>query len=247
MNSNGRANTTVATQAAQPFTTALGGDFDGDGVSDIALLGPNQGGAVGIALSPPVSGFGTFAWVSNTVGLATFIQDANLANVYATSVNHGGAWISNPASITFPIKINYQPATAPVPAGYIVDGGDVFGARGNGYSYGWSVSQVSTARDRGVSADQRLDTLNQFHASAKWEVSVPNGSYKVFVSIGDPSYASTYTINVEGVNYWNAAALAKNAFANMTKTVTVTDGKITIDQGAAAELATRINYVEISL
>jgi hypothetical protein len=70
-----------------------------------------------------------------------------------------------------------------------------------------------------------------FHAGGKWELAVPNGTYKVLVSVGDPSFASTFTINVEGVSYWNAAALGVNKFLSATKT---------------ADMATRIDYVEIS-
>ena len=75
---------------------------------------------------------------------------------------------------------------------------------------------------------------------------MPNGTYNVLVSIGDPSYASAFTINVEGVSYWKATALAVNHFLSATRAVKVTDGRLTIDQGAAGEMATRIDYVEIS-
>ena len=151
-----------------------------------------------------------------------------------------------PPPVTFPLKINFQPTGVAVPTGYVADFGDVYGARTTSLTYGWSVSHTGNARKRGVNADARLDTLNQFHAGAKWEVAVPNGTYNVLVSIGDPSYASTFTLNVEGVSYWKATSLAVNKFLQLTKSVTVTDGRLTIDQGTAAEMATRIDYVEIS-
>jgi beta-glucanase (GH16 family) len=150
-----------------------------------------------------------------------------------------------PPPITFPVKINFQPAGT-VPTGYVSDLGDVYGSRTAGLTYGWSVSHTGNARKRGVNADLRLDTLNQFHAGAKWELAVPNGTYNVLVNVGDPSFASSFTINVEGVSYWKAASLTANHFLQATKAVTVTDGRLTIDQGAAAEMATRIDYVEIS-
>jgi hypothetical protein len=151
-----------------------------------------------------------------------------------------------PPPVTFPIKINFEPTGTAVPAGYLADTGDLFGARAGGLSYGWNVSHTSYTRKRGVNADLRLDTLCHFHAAGKWEVAVPNGTYNVLVSVGDPSNASSFTINVEGVSYWKAAALAANHFLSATKSVTVTDGRLTIDEGAAAEMATRIDYVEIS-
>jgi hypothetical protein len=151
-----------------------------------------------------------------------------------------------PLPVTFPIKVNFEPAGTAVPSGYLPDAGDPYGARTGGLTYGWNVSHTGNARKRGVNADPRLDTLNQFHAGGAWEVAVPNGTYNVLVSIGDPSYASAFTINVEGVSYWKATSLAVNHFLSATKAVKVTDGRLTIDQGAAGEMATRIDYVEIS-
>jgi fibronectin type 3 domain-containing protein len=122
----------------------------------------------------------------------------------------------------------------------------VFASRGNGLSFGWSVNHTDNTRDRNVLADQRLDTLCHFHAGAKWEIQVPNGTYNVFVSIGDPSFSSTYTLNVENVSYWSNLSLATNSFASKTMVVTVTDGRLTLDQGSAVEKATRIDYIEIT-
>jgi beta-glucanase (GH16 family) len=151
-----------------------------------------------------------------------------------------------PPPVTFPIKVNFEPTGVAVPAGYLPDTGDVFGARTGGISYGWNVSHTGYTRKRGVNADLRLDTLCHFHAAGKWELAVPNGTYNVLVSVGDPSNASSFTINVEGVSYWKALALGANKFASLMKSVVVIDGRLTIDQGTAAEMATRIDYVEIS-
>jgi hypothetical protein len=143
-------------------------------------------------------------------------------------------------AVALPVKINFQPTASTVPTGYLKDDGSVYASRGNGYTYGWSVNETDVTRQRGVNADPRLDTLVHFHAGAKWEIALPNGTYSVFVSIGDPSNASTHTLNIEGVNCWNGLALAANQFANVTKVVSIADGKLTLDQGAAAEMATRI-------
>ena len=59
--------------------------------------------------------------------------------------------------------INFQAAGAVVPTRYAPDTGEVFGLRSNGWSYGWSSDHTTVARDRGVQADQRLDTLIHFH------------------------------------------------------------------------------------
>jgi glucose/arabinose dehydrogenase len=150
-----------------------------------------------------------------------------------------------PPPAGFPIKINFQLAGAPIPAGYLADTGATFGPRG-GQSYGWNVSHTDLTRDRNDNPDQRLDTLCHFHSGGVWEIALPNGTYNVLVSIGDPSADSTHTLNVEGVNYWSAVALGSGQFRSATKTVTVSDGRLTVDQGDAGEKATRINYLEIT-
>ena len=76
-------------------------------------------------------------------------------------------------------------------------------------------------------------------------MAVPNGTYNVTVAVGDGGYPSTYTINVEGVNYWNGVSLATGQFVNQTKTITVNDGRLTIDEGSLGWEATRIDYVVI--
>jgi hypothetical protein len=143
------------------------------------------------------------------------------------------------------VDINYQTAAAAVPAGYLVDSGQTFANRGNGYSYGWSANHTDVVRDREINADQRLDTLSQFHAGQTWEIALPNGVYAVTMSIGDPGFSSTHTLNVEGVSFWNSELLAANEFRQRTMLVTVADGRLTLDPGSAAEKATRPNYVEI--
>jgi glucose/arabinose dehydrogenase len=141
--------------------------------------------------------------------------------------------------------VNFQNDEATPVTRYLVDNGAVFGARSGGLSYGWNVNHMDVSRERSVNPDQRLDTLVHFKAGATWEFSLPNGAYSVTASIGDPSVASTHTLNVEGVNYWNAVGLAANVFNTKTMTVTVADGRLTLNQGAAANMATRINYVQI--
>ncbi len=141
--------------------------------------------------------------------------------------------------------INFQLEAALTPTRYAADTGEVFGLRNNGWSYGWSTDHTDVARERNAHADQRLDTLIHFHQNQSWELQLPNGQYQVTVSIGDPSFGSTHTLNVEGVNVWNAVALGSGAFLTDTRTVTVNDGRLTLNQGSAAEMATRINFIHV--
>jgi glucose/arabinose dehydrogenase len=141
--------------------------------------------------------------------------------------------------------INFQPAGAPVPTRYAADTGTVFGVRSNGWSYGWSIDHTTVARDREAHLDQRLDTLIHFHQGQAWELALPNGLYEVTAAIGDASFSSTHTLNVEGLNYWNAVALSAGDFRVRTLQVTVDDGRLTLNQGAAGEMATRIDYIHV--
>jgi glucose/arabinose dehydrogenase len=141
--------------------------------------------------------------------------------------------------------INFQLDEATPPTRYHVDSGQLFGVRDGGLSYGWSSDHSDQSRERSANPDQRLDTLVHFEIDQNWEFALANGVYEVTASIGDPSNASTHTLNVEGVNYWNAVALAANAFNNKTMTVTVSDGRLTLNQGDAADKSTRINYVHV--
>jgi glucose/arabinose dehydrogenase len=141
--------------------------------------------------------------------------------------------------------VNFQNDEATLPTHYLRDIGEVFGDRGNGLSYGWSADHTDQARERSANADQRLDTLIHIEAGQNWEFALDNGSYQVTVTVGDPANNDgLHTINVEGINFWNAAPDTNGAMT-LTKTVTVGDGRLTIDQGAAANKATRIDYVHI--
>ncbi len=145
----------------------------------------------------------------------------------------------------FPIRINFQLAGAPTPSGYVPDTGLTFRAQ-SGLSFGWNTNHADVTRDRDLNANQLLDTLSHIHAGGTWELALPSGTYDVLASIGDAGFASTHTLIVEGVTYWNARALSTNQFLSDTKTLTVNDGRLTVTQGAAIDKSTRINYIQVS-
>jgi glucose/arabinose dehydrogenase len=141
--------------------------------------------------------------------------------------------------------VNFQLDEATPVTRYLVDSGQVFGPRGGGLSYGWSSIHTDQARERSILPDQRYDTLIHFHVGQRWDFQLPNGTYEVTVAVGDPANNDgVHTINVEGVNFWNAVPDTNDSLT-MTKQVSVNDGLLTINQGAAAERATRINFVHI--
>jgi Ca2+-binding RTX toxin-like protein len=159
------------------------------------------------------------------------------------------------------LNVNFQTADAAVPGGYIKDFGEPFGSRrrddqGTGLYYGWVEPGTSTplsltedGRERAsLSSNQRLATFMHMQKSAQgaWEMSIPDGTYEVTVSVGDNDYAdSTHNVNVEGQNLIDNAALTNdNKFANATGTFEVTDGRLTVD--AVGGQNTKINYIDIT-
>ncbi|MEA2711981.1 MAG: hypothetical protein QOF78_4582, partial [Phycisphaerales bacterium] len=146
------------------------------------------------------------------------------------------------------IKINFQPAGRPVPAGYLADFGAVFGSRGNGFSYGWNLSAGSFTRDRGINPDQKFDTFvhTQLFGSRTWEIGVPVGTYSVKIVAGDPQFFdSVYKINVEGQLAVNGTPTSGSRFITGAKNVTVIDGKLTITN-ASGSANNKIAFVEIT-
>ncbi|MBL9117205.1 MAG: DUF1929 domain-containing protein [Verrucomicrobiaceae bacterium] len=141
-------------------------------------------------------------------------------------------------------QINFQPAGAAIPNGYTADSGSIF-ADQNGLTYGWTRSHTDRTRDRNYNNDQRLDTHIRMRSGAVWEIAVPNGEYDVTVSVGDALGNTTNTIRVEGQTMFNAVRLGMNAFRNATLRLNITDGRATIDNGAASNDVTRINYAII--
>ncbi|OYW75945.1 MAG: hypothetical protein B7Z37_11130, partial [Verrucomicrobia bacterium 12-59-8] len=142
-------------------------------------------------------------------------------------------------------KINFQNIGAPTPNDNCADIGSVFGER-NGLSFGWSNDHTAQGRDRNALTDQRQDTFIRMKAGAKWEMAVPNGEYDLRISVGDATAESTNTLNVEGTTVWSATACAAGALQVKSLRVMVADGRLTLDNGRAAERATALNCIDIT-
>src|SRR5436190_1495440 len=137
------------------------------------------------------------------------------------------------------VSINFQPAGAETPAGYLADTGATFANRGNGYTYGWTTSLSSATRDRNStrSPDQRYDTLvhTQQYGVASWEIAVPNGAYTLHLVAGDSDYyASVYKFDAEGALALRGTPTSTNRWIASTTAVTVSDGRLTISNADGA-------------
>ncbi|MBE2222015.1 MAG: DNRLRE domain-containing protein [Anaerolineae bacterium] len=157
-----------------------------------------------------------------------------------------------PPTPAIDIQINYQPASAPIPNGYLIDDGSVFGERSNGYTYGWSSNITITSRDRNNSnsPDQRYDTLlHSQHVNlsnnAIWEIELPNGEYEVYLVAGDPAYFNSYYhILAEGVSIINAAPSSTTRWFEGVATVMISDGRLTLTNGSNSQ-NNKFNFVHI--
>jgi len=156
------------------------------------------------------------------------------------------------AAVTNAIRINFQTASAPVPPGYLPDGGLAYGNRGNGQTYGWNQDNTAQMRDRNAanSPDQRYDTLAYMqrpgNPNASWELAVPNGTYSVRIVVGDPVYfGSSFAVSADGVLVVSGTTTSATRWLDGTATATVTDGRLTI-QNAAGASSNKICFIEVT-
>ncbi|NQU25621.1 MAG: type II secretion system protein [Candidatus Nealsonbacteria bacterium] len=159
------------------------------------------------------------------------------------------------AGSAFEAHVNFQRPADPAPgtfdeADYEPDAGALFGDRGNGLTYGWNVDNSANAENRnsGSSPDERYDTLNHIQQDANeftWEITVPSGTYYVRLVAGDADYInSVYQINVENVLTVDGVPTDGNRWLEGTATVTVTDGRLTVDSAPGASNS-KICFIDI--
>ncbi|WP_230843610.1 Kelch repeat-containing protein [Gloeobacter morelensis] len=166
------------------------------------------------------------------------------------------------------VLINFQPGSSSLPADYTKDTGAPYSSE---RGYGWvredSLSSATptaigiwpNTRDRKVKGlDPRLNTLmhmdyppggsdpDAVKVPVAWEYKLPNGSYSVQLTVGDPSYFdSEHSINIEGVPALSQfAPTAAQPFKQVLVKAEVSDGKLTLDSIGGTN--TKINTVEIA-
>nr|MBA3937281.1 hypothetical protein [Planctomycetota bacterium] len=143
------------------------------------------------------------------------------------------------------LHIDFQPAGARLPDGWLSDHGAVFAARGKDLRYGWNRDHSDLASNRGINSDPRLATIVGFHAGGVWQVALPDARYEITVLVGDAKHASVATLRIGGVEQCRKVALAGGEFKAFTATITVTGGMLAIDQDDGNDNATRLAYIDI--
>ncbi|WP_433832985.1 Ig-like domain-containing protein [Actinoplanes sp. CA-015351] len=182
---------------------------------------------------------------------------------YEVRATEGGQ--STPVSVTpraFSLRVNFSDAATAAPTDYVRDAGEAYtSARG----YGWidlgeltPASLEGNGRNRNPAAaqpDVRLATLIHAqlpagsagsHTPGAWEAAVPAGTYQVTVAVGDSGAAvdSVHWANVEDQNaIAGFVPTASARHASATRSVTVTDGKLTLSPAGGTN--TKFNYIDI--
>jgi len=158
-------------------------------------------------------------------------------------------------------QVDFTTTTGALVAGYARDGGEAYSdARG----YGWvrqdsatPLRLVGNGRVQTGSATTAVDPLlrsyvhMQYSGTAsiatpgRWELAVPNGRYEVTIGAGDPNYLdSVHRVTAEGTAVVEGFTPTSAQRTHVgTATVTVTDGRLTLD--AAGGTNTKIGYVTV--
>jgi hypothetical protein len=198
--------------------------------------------------------------LADTVTLLLAVEGASLGQTGTLTVggiaNRAATPVVSPIQ-HFPLRqnsvarINFQPDTHPVPTGWLGDHGNLYGDRGNGFTYGWS-AQPGTTRQRNfaVSPDYQHDSLihagpQEFFDDPDWSISLPNGTYVVRLVMGDAQYYNnTYEIHVQGQVLVAGTTHRDLRWIEGTREVDVTDGTLTLSKGPGAR-RNKLNFVEI--
>jgi hypothetical protein len=146
------------------------------------------------------------------------------------------------------VKINFQQTGGDVPEGYLPDGGEVFGDRGNRYSYGWNMDSTGGARNRNNAdaPDERYDTTQHLEKGEHriWEIELPNGTYDLLVACGDANHTDQINnMDVEGTVLLDPDG--EDNYDEYELTVEVTDGRLIIQMAEGASNA-KIMFVDIA-
>ncbi len=189
--------------------------------------------------------------VGNTIYAFQSWSDAGAANHNITTAASNTTYTANFSVVTgTSIKVNFQIGTDPAFSGYLIDGGAVYGSRGNGQTYGWNVDNTTWMRNRNAanSPDERYDTFGHMQkgGGSSWEIAVPNGTYSVRIVAGDPTtFDSVYNITAEGMTVVSGTPSASVHWFDGTQNITVSDGRLTITNAASAT-NNKIAFIDIT-
>jgi len=173
--------------------------------------------------------------------------------VTLTVIDDQGTPAQDHLNITVPFEsappaefaLNFQPALAPVPAGFAVDSGQLYNAAAG---FGWRqiYSFKAEDRDNELSPGQEYDTLIYLDPQSVWEMAVPNGRYYLTVCMGDPTYPlGRQNLQVEGYPAVTDEALSdESRWLVRYSTVDVLDGRLTLSFEGTSRFV-RLSWLKI--
>lgn len=176
----------------------------------------------------------------------------------------GGLIVTAPAASAAPTSghISFQPASAPVPAGYTADTGTPFnGTSGWQTTGGTPLDLTANTRDRNnsTSPSQLYDSFIHMQAPAGsgtttpgvWQYALDNGTYNVTVAVGEPNAINSVNRIVAEPGGPNAVTVIDNfvptssaRWTTVTKQVTVGDGFLTLDPTGGTN--TKLDFVDVA-
>lgn len=135
----------------------------------------------------------------------------------------------------FAARINFQPAAAPVPFGYVPDSGLTFGDRSNGLTYGWTALNT-TARDGEFpfsSGTRQKDTCIRHETTQTWKIQIPNGTCQVYAICGlsfTTASSSQNQLSAEGTKIVDRD-LSSGRWIDGSVSATVADARLSVTSG----------------
>jgi Bacterial Ig-like domain len=201
------------------------------------------------------------ATVSKASYLDTTVTNGT-AYAYRVTTDGGSSATVSAAPAAFSLKVDFSDAATAPAAGYVRDSGGAYTAtRGYGWvdlGEGTPADLTGNGRNRNPAAGQSDPRLATFiHAQlpagsagvatpGAWEAAVPDGVYAVTVAAGDTGTAVD-SVHWAAVEDQNAIAAfrptAAVKFAIVTRTVRVTDGKLTLSPAGGTN--TKFDYIDV--
>jgi fibronectin type 3 domain-containing protein len=151
----------------------------------------------------------------------------------------------------FVIQVNFTGDGSTVPPGFVDDTGLAYQLQ-NSYLFGWNQDNTKNMRDRDSSSspNEQQDTFALMQATsnpnASWTIAVPNGTYTVSLTAGDPtSINGNYEIDVNGILVVSGTPTGKNHWISGTVTITITNGQLTVSNASGA-VNNKLDFITIT-
>ncbi|HEY1684396.1 MAG TPA: FG-GAP-like repeat-containing protein [Tepidisphaeraceae bacterium] len=206
-------------------------------------------GAKSETVSVPVKGSKKYSADKTFVLSLSDPTNASLKNSRATAtIVSAVAPPGAPNPFAKGVGINFEPAGGPVFEGYLQDTGLVFGSRGNGFTYGWSTNNTASAVTRTPVKDARHDTFNVLGTggSPNWQISLPNGRYRIKLVAGDPSNSTnTYQVDANSSLILTGKAIIKRPFVAAATTININNGVLELTPDSRGS-SNDLDFVKIS-